>query len=235
MSNPDDSGFIAAICADPFADDLRSIYADWCEERGIARGEFIRTGLTLADWEKCPQRPPEGAGLVGWLIAIHKESRVIAAFAEDTSPCDCEACLRQHERELLEAHQIEWEYPLWMVLNLNGDSWTGASPWTFGYSRGLVGAIRCSEKLWSAHGPELVKLAPIVDVGITDRMNRSFIVNGHRVVWNRPSPEWWTRNDRIFESREMVHQAVSRAAVDWARAKAGLPALKQPKTRLPAP
>jgi uncharacterized protein (TIGR02996 family) len=38
----DDSQFLAAIAADPRDAALRQVYADWLEERGDPRGEFIR-------------------------------------------------------------------------------------------------------------------------------------------------------------------------------------------------
>jgi uncharacterized protein (TIGR02996 family) len=37
-----DAGFLEAICANPDDDVPRLIFADWLEERGDPRGEFIR-------------------------------------------------------------------------------------------------------------------------------------------------------------------------------------------------
>jgi uncharacterized protein (TIGR02996 family) len=41
-------GFLRAICDDPDDDTPRLIYADWLEEQGDARGEFIRVQCELA-------------------------------------------------------------------------------------------------------------------------------------------------------------------------------------------
>ncbi len=44
----DESGFLEAIIEEPDDDGLRLIYADWLEERGDPRGEFIRLEVELA-------------------------------------------------------------------------------------------------------------------------------------------------------------------------------------------
>jgi uncharacterized protein (TIGR02996 family) len=41
----DDKAFIEALVASPTDDALRLIYADWFEERGDPRGEYLRTEL----------------------------------------------------------------------------------------------------------------------------------------------------------------------------------------------
>src|SRR5947208_9119202 len=43
-----DQAFLAAIVDDPDDDSLRLIYADWLEEQGDPRGEFIRVQCALA-------------------------------------------------------------------------------------------------------------------------------------------------------------------------------------------
>src|SRR5262245_50567842 len=50
--------FVQAILDDPDDDSLRLIYADWLEERGDPRGEFIRVQYALADLDiHDPRRP----------------------------------------------------------------------------------------------------------------------------------------------------------------------------------
>src|SRR5579871_6533645 len=44
----DDQDFIQAILADPGNDTLRLVYADWLEERGDKRAEYIRVEAALA-------------------------------------------------------------------------------------------------------------------------------------------------------------------------------------------
>jgi uncharacterized protein (TIGR02996 family) len=51
--------FVQAILDDPDDDSLRLIYADWLEERGDPRGEFIRVQYALAGMDADdPRRPP---------------------------------------------------------------------------------------------------------------------------------------------------------------------------------
>jgi uncharacterized protein (TIGR02996 family) len=53
-----DDAFLQAILADPDDDATRLVYADWLEERGDPRGEFMRTQCALARWrEGSPGRP----------------------------------------------------------------------------------------------------------------------------------------------------------------------------------
>jgi uncharacterized protein (TIGR02996 family) len=45
---PEEAAFLARVCADPDGDGPRLIYADWLDERGDPRGEFIRVQTALA-------------------------------------------------------------------------------------------------------------------------------------------------------------------------------------------
>lgn len=47
MSSPE-AAFLEAVCADPAADGPRLIYADWLDDRGDPRGEFIRLQCAVA-------------------------------------------------------------------------------------------------------------------------------------------------------------------------------------------
>lgn len=51
----DNTGFIRAICKNPTDDAPRLLYADWLEERGDPRGEFIRVQCEIAQLP--PPRP----------------------------------------------------------------------------------------------------------------------------------------------------------------------------------
>jgi uncharacterized protein (TIGR02996 family) len=51
-----DDSFIEAILADPDDAALRLVYADWLEERGDPRGEFLRTSVALEDLPGQDQR-----------------------------------------------------------------------------------------------------------------------------------------------------------------------------------
>jgi uncharacterized protein (TIGR02996 family) len=52
----DEQSFLQAILANPDDDTLRLIYADWLEERGDPRGEFIRVQIELAGAALTPFR-----------------------------------------------------------------------------------------------------------------------------------------------------------------------------------
>jgi uncharacterized protein (TIGR02996 family) len=45
---PDEAAFLDRVCADPDDDAPRLIFADWLDERGDPRGEFIRVQVALA-------------------------------------------------------------------------------------------------------------------------------------------------------------------------------------------
>ncbi len=47
-----DSDFLRDLTADPHDDALRTVYADWLEERGDLRGEYLRLELDLAGLER---------------------------------------------------------------------------------------------------------------------------------------------------------------------------------------
>src|SRR4051794_40761044 len=48
----DEDALLNAILANPEDDALRQVYADWLEERGDPRGEFLRTEARLASLSK---------------------------------------------------------------------------------------------------------------------------------------------------------------------------------------
>jgi uncharacterized protein (TIGR02996 family) len=80
----EDKAFIQAIIDDPQDDSLRMIYADWLEERGDPRGEFIRVQVALA------RDDHDGR-------ALDKAKRKV---------------LKARESTLLKQHREEWERPL---------------------------------------------------------------------------------------------------------------------------
>jgi uncharacterized protein (TIGR02996 family) len=70
---PDDQGFLQAIRADFDDDAVRLVYADWLEEHGDPRAEFIRVGCALA---RLPAEDPHRRALwerEGQLIVQYKE------------------------------------------------------------------------------------------------------------------------------------------------------------------
>ena len=78
---------LAEIIARPLDDDIRLVAADWLEEQGDPRGEFIRVQCELAR---------------------NTHNRARRRF---TTPCgECDRVLQLHvrERELLEANGVRW-------------------------------------------------------------------------------------------------------------------------------
>jgi uncharacterized protein (TIGR02996 family) len=43
----EDAGLFAALCAHPEDEPLRLVYADWLDERGDPRGEWLRLQVAL--------------------------------------------------------------------------------------------------------------------------------------------------------------------------------------------
>jgi uncharacterized protein (TIGR02996 family) len=80
-----DQAFLDAVVSVP--DDVapRLMYADWLEERGDPRGEFIRVQCELAAWRK----DDANKSLSGEGVKRH-------------------AALRRRERELMDAHGKAW-------------------------------------------------------------------------------------------------------------------------------
>jgi uncharacterized protein (TIGR02996 family) len=69
-----DEAFRQAILQDPDDDGVRLVYADWLEERGDVRGEFIRLDCTLARLPGSdPRRPPLEARR-RQLLAEHRDA-----------------------------------------------------------------------------------------------------------------------------------------------------------------
>lgn len=69
-------GFLQAILANPDDDQLRLIYADWLEERGDPRGEFIRVQMELAATKPDPHRAHDLLVREKELLAAHEEEWV---------------------------------------------------------------------------------------------------------------------------------------------------------------
>src|SRR5262249_379898 len=67
-----DEGFLRAIIEEPDDVGLRLIYADWLEERGDPRGEFIRVQCQLENLESYDPRGTELRAREGELLAAHE-------------------------------------------------------------------------------------------------------------------------------------------------------------------
>jgi uncharacterized protein (TIGR02996 family) len=96
LSDPDEMAFIRAIAADPDDEATRLVYADWLEERGDPRAEFLRVESALAGlrdddprypglWGRCEEL---GSGRDLWwcrLVAVRRKSRVLNCGASPSA------------------------------------------------------------------------------------------------------------------------------------------------------
>lgn len=132
--------FLAAICAEPERDDIRLVFADWLEERGDPRGEFIRLQCALA---------------------VDEANQHRGIPAEQTVPC--QACvhfgaLRLRERALLDAYG---SFAPWIV----PDPAIVLDDWTF--HRGFVEAVTLPASAWLEHADAILRAAPVREVTLT--------------------------------------------------------------------
>jgi uncharacterized protein (TIGR02996 family) len=131
------AAFRAAVLAQPEADEPRLVYADWLEERGEPRGEFIRVQVELAGLPHC-------AAPGGWFEC------------GGCRPCQ----FRSREAELLAAHDEEWS-----TADLGGLS--GGAAWPHTYRRGFLERLELSAAEWLAHAAALLAAVPLREVGLT--------------------------------------------------------------------
>lgn len=150
VMTPTEEAFLADIVEKP--DDMtpRLIYADWLEEQGQPRAEFIRVQMKLAafDWDKC------GGDFCGH---IEKNG--------STRHVDCMgAKLRRRERELLFARGccagFEWAGPAYRYIG-------ELEQWPNSFRRGFVEVVRLSAADWLEHHGTLRKVCPIREVELT--------------------------------------------------------------------
>lgn len=141
----DDSPFIDTIIANPDDDGPRLVYADWLEERGDPRGEFIRLQIQLNGRKMLDESP--------------------------SRHCGKENALRQRERQLLYGNEKKWLNGLpgdWPVAHLDGVvnvTFYGAASYRF--RRGFVEDITWPWFQWAAWADEIRKTTPVRFVQLT--------------------------------------------------------------------
>src|SRR5262245_51105112 len=74
MSLNQDDAFLQAILEQPDDDTVRLIYADWLEEQGNPRGEFIRVQCALARLPTDDPRRAELEAREATLLAAHRDA-----------------------------------------------------------------------------------------------------------------------------------------------------------------
>lgn len=148
-----------AILDEPADDFHRLAYADLCEETGdVARAEFIRLQLRLAEMRRDPSRPTDAATLAGWQIGYHREMIAIAAIIGDGRKCECEVCLDKRANALLKQH---------------AEAWQPSQRMTFIWRRGFVVYASADISVWTLRGPELCRCQPVEAVTVPQRLPRN--------------------------------------------------------------
>src|SRR5262249_45444097 len=111
-----EDAFLQAIREEPDDDAVRLIFADWLEERGDPRGEFIRLQCALAGMAEEDERRPALNDRPGKLLRQHRPRRVGSlssrvtdyvfrrGFVEEITVSA--AAFLTHGRELFDHHPI---------------------------------------------------------------------------------------------------------------------------------
>ena len=73
MPMTEEAAFLTAVCERPDDDAPRLIFADWLEERGDPRGEFIRVQCILSRMAEGDKRRPALRGRERELLELHRE------------------------------------------------------------------------------------------------------------------------------------------------------------------
>jgi uncharacterized protein (TIGR02996 family) len=136
------------IRAYPDDDTPRLIYADWLDERGDPRGEFIRVQIALA---RLADRNP-----LTYLPGTRISAAAYFGSLLPGEPSPREAELRRREFLLLSRHREEWLAPF--------RGWTSGEE----FRRGFVESVKITARAFLAHAPRLFALTPLRQVQILD-------------------------------------------------------------------
>ena len=155
---------IRPIQDDPDHDAPRLVAADWLEERGDARAEFIRIQCELEQIVPVPER-----SWGDYALPLYRTEGPWAPLVRR----EIESFIRRAV-ELLVRFEGEWVGPLWGTFSSwrpgfekrrPGTLWPGWTPrpgWTF--RRGFVEEVTLTAEAFLAHAEVLFRLAPIVRV-----------------------------------------------------------------------
>lgn len=128
-------------------DDLsRLLYADWLDERGDARGEFIRVQIARARVEPVLDTLATGEVAAGPALLRRLQTECNQLYAE----------LCQWEKRLLAQYRQQWLAPLRGVIS--GEE----------FRRGFVESVRITARAFLEHAPRLFAFAPLRHVQILD-------------------------------------------------------------------
>jgi uncharacterized protein (TIGR02996 family) len=121
MPAPEEAAFLKAVFALPDDDGPRLVYADWLDEQGDPKGEFIRTQVELARLPGDDPRRPELAARAQALLAAHRPDwdRPLVRLLDD-SPLQPPADARQRPVR-------GWDYRRGFVEVIDVQAWAFAS------------------------------------------------------------------------------------------------------------
>lgn len=241
------AAFMRAIIGAPEDMAPRMAYADWLLECGgeadVARGEFIAAQLRLAEAPPC--------------FGKRHQAPAASAGATTCSLCHPFVEVKSVSDGRLFTHGPDWASPLWAAMGYgpgsypkkakttgiaDGEGWLAAWTWR----RGFVEEVRLALSTWESRGPDLVRVAPLLRVTLTDKRPwktgdghyRWFLAQDN--VANQPQaalPSWlfyWVYDgDQIAETVRRLPEdcthlyhfddaaaalaPVSRGCLDWAR------------------
>lgn len=193
--------FISTICQAPHEDAPRLVYADWLEERGDPRAEFIRVQVELAGL-----REPE------WLT----HGNVFQLSGNELIRDHCVACqasqddlcrwhtLTPRSDELLATNRREWtmaglEFDKWdWFKESDTDKWfvcfmphkphDDSPHMKFDFRRGFPELLTCRWEEWAAHHEAMRRAMPVTKVMLTTWPDASDLCKFAQVHFGQGSP-----------------------------------------------
>lgn len=216
---------LAAVLADPDADEPRQHFADWCDDHGEPeRGEFVRVQLELATFKPRHVRGGhEGTG----------------SDFPSFEVCSCGHCtLRRREWALWEANQAEWQGQLLAAVvggapaDVSREVFLGQhqdlllATFRAPFVRGFPEVFTMSAALWLRHRSALVAAAPVRRLVVSDWQETPTVIEGNPLrLWYavnadimlpeavRPGCVWELdiRDGRLYDGRVEVVAAGQQA------------------------
>lgn len=223
------AALLRAICQRPDDTQARLVFADWCEDNGQeARAEFVRAQVEFENWRS--------------ICANHDSQR---------SKCPgCVLRRRSHaiiHESVTYGHMNPKPKRGWLWA---GERLQIMYPCAYTYRCGFVEDVECHSSEWLAHGPQIVAVTPVRTVRLTDCEPLRFTAPDSGSVsfdwperfswglngllckgnWCLPDEFWHllpsadTRDAgyKRYDNRNAALDALSAAAVAWARRQAGL-------------
>jgi uncharacterized protein (TIGR02996 family) len=217
-----DADFVRAVLERPSDDLPRLIYADWLDERGDLRGEFIRVQIELS--QVPPPGPVKPLRWFRWFRKVGGQKCTwCSRMAEDG---ECRWCtLRADEHRLMQQKVSESD----TVRNM--DRWTPEPIQTHlhlgtcKFHRGFVTHVSCTVTAWLAYGAAMLRLAPLETVTISPRAKLKFEWMDSKGVGRhkRPWVFWHSGNENATQFRECLRyesrEKMIRGVANWSETR----------------